>query len=308
MDENTDELKIISVAPSSVLNFYVIYAETWKDTLKYRQKLVKNLLNFTSFSGDISFANFILILDVTENPKSSKHKYWKLIVPIYQRKLESAKLNVYVIDPSEKKFRTLASNIAKVALELEGHKELSASLIRDALNNYMLVRPLTEEFFKDYRDNYYRLKDWIKKHYGAELEKRCPADYLLTVESTPIPEKKRKEIFIERAAKTFAHTFFNRLMFVYFLQKKGWIVDLDSLREELRKKVDVKNFVLSKPQYSKILLKILMAFSVEVSSSKLLRRDSIDLAFSTTSLLSLVIIMTTSILSFGPWVFVHWCF
>jgi len=244
VDENTGELKIISVALSDFgLNFYVIYAETWKDTLKYRQKLVKNLLNFTSYSSDVSFANFILILDVIENPKSKRHRYWKLIIPIYQRKLESAKLNVYVIDPTEKKFRTLAANIAKVALELSKHDTLSAGLIKDALNKYMLVRPLTEEFFKEYKENYYELKNWIKKRYGSKLRALCPDDYLLTGDSTEIPKAKREEIFVERAAKTFAHTFFNRLMFVYFLQKKGWIVDVSTLRKDLKDEVDVKNFV-----------------------------------------------------------------
>ncbi|ASJ00335.1 hypothetical protein A3K92_01985 [Thermococcus gorgonarius] len=242
VDENTGELRIISIAHST-LNFYVIYAETWKDTLKYRQKLVKNLLKFTSYSSDISFANFILVLDVKENPKSQKHKYWKLIIPIYQRKLESAKLNVYVIDPEEKKFRTLAANMAKVALELSKHDTLSASLIKDALNRYMLIRPLTEEFFREYKKNYYELKNWIKERYGHKLRALCPEDYLLTGESTEIPKAKREEIFVERAAKTFAHTLFNRLMFVYFLQKKGWIVDLSTLRKDLKDEVDVKNFV-----------------------------------------------------------------
>ncbi|GAB6103204.1 hypothetical protein JCM16138_24270 [Thermococcus atlanticus] len=244
VDENTGELRIISVASSDLgMNFYVIYAETWKDTLKYRQKLVKNLLNFTSYSSDISFANFILILDVIENQESEKHKYWKLIIPIYQRKLESAKLNVYVIDPEEKKLRTLATNIAKVALELREYDSLSASLIKDALDKYMLVKPLTEEFFNEYKRNYYDLKNWIKKRYGSKLRALCPDDYLLTAESMEIPKAKREEIFVERATKTFAHTFFNRLMFVYFLQKKGWIVDLSTLRRDLRDEVDVRNFV-----------------------------------------------------------------
>jgi len=217
VDENTGELKVISVAPSDLgLNFYVIYAETWKDTLKYRQKLVKNLLNFTSFTFDISFANFILILDVLDNPKSGKHKHWKLIIPLYRRELESAKLNVYVIDPEEKKFRTLAANIAKVALELRKHKSLSASLIKDVLGKYMLVKPLTEEFFREYKRNYYLLRDWIIKNYQSKLKNK----YREKEVREEIPE----DIFVERAARTFAHTFFNRLMFVYFLQKKGWIL------------------------------------------------------------------------------------
>ncbi|WP_456444102.1 Eco57I restriction-modification methylase domain-containing protein [Thermococcus sp.] len=230
VDENTGELRIISIAPST-LNFYVIYAETWKDTLKYRQKLVKNLLKFTSYSSDISFANFILVLDVKENPKSQKHKYWKLIIPIYQRKLESAKLNVYVIDPEEKKFRTLAANIAKVAMELSGYETLSASLIRDVLDKYMLVKPLTEEFFREYKRNYYLLRDWIIKNYHEELKERYQGK---------VREELPENIFVERAARTFAHTFFNRLMFVYFLQKKGWILkdqEVNSLSSKGRKLV-----------------------------------------------------------------------
>lgn len=232
VDENTGELKIISVASSDFgLNFYVIYAETWKDTLKYRQKLVKNLLNFTSYSSDVSFANFILILDVIENPKSKRHRYWKLIIPIYQRKLESAKLNVYVIDPTEKKFRTLAANIAKVALELSGYETLSASLVKDALDKYMLIKPLTEEFFREYKKNYYLLRDWIIKNYQKELKESY---------QEKVREEIPENIFVERAARTFVHTFFNRLMFVYFLQKKGWILkdqEVNSLSSKGRKLV-----------------------------------------------------------------------
>lgn len=244
VDGNTGVLKVIAITePEEGAEFFVIYGETWSDTVRYRQRLIKRLLEFTGSLG-LDFANFILILDIKKSAGGPR-KFWKLIVPLYQRHLESAKLNIYTIDPEDKKLRTLAWNLARVSEEIEKkRKVLPASEIRALINEHMLVQPLTEQFFEDYKEYYLKLKDWIKASYGDALRKACPPDYLSTVdESVKVPQEKAEDIFVERAAKTFAHTFFNRLMFVYFLQKKGWIVDRATLRKELREKVDVKNFV-----------------------------------------------------------------
>ncbi|MFA4662432.1 Eco57I restriction-modification methylase domain-containing protein [Pyrococcus kukulkanii] len=240
--QHTGIIQVIArTEPKSGDVFYVVYVETDDDTVRYRQKLIKNIMDFTLSLG-LEFANFIIIFDV----KGGRYgRHWKLVVPIYQRKLERAKLNIYVIDPEEKKFRTLASNLANVGDELAKYKpHPPASVIRDIISEHMLVRPLTEEFFEDYKKYYNKLKNWVAKRYKKILEEKCPRDFLKTSESVEIPEEKRKEIFIERAAKTFAHTFLNRLMFVYFLQKKGWIVELPALRKDLQEKVSVKNFVM----------------------------------------------------------------
>lgn len=244
VDENTGILKVIAVTePEEGSGFFVIYGETWSDTVRYRQRLIKRLLEFTGSLG-LDFANFVLILDIKKSPRGPR-KFWKLIVPVYQRHLESTKLNIYTVDPEDKKLRTLAWNLAQVAEELEKKRKVPpASEIRAVINQYMLVQPLTEQFFEDYKKYYLKLKDWIKVNYGDSLRNACPQDYLSTVdESVKVPRDKAEEIFVERAAKTFAHTFFNRLMFVYFLQKKGWIIDREALRKELQEKVDVKNFV-----------------------------------------------------------------
>ncbi|WP_297065235.1 Eco57I restriction-modification methylase domain-containing protein [Thermococcus sp.] len=244
VEENTGVLKVIAITePEEGAEFFVIYGETWSDTVRYRQRLIKKLLEFTGSLG-LDFANFILILDIKKSPRGPR-KFWKLIVPLYQRHLESTKLNIYTIDPEDKKLRTLAWNLAQVAEELEKRKKTPpASEIRALINEHMLVQPLTEQFFEDYKKYYLKLKDWIKANYGDVLRKACPPDYLSTVdESVKVSREKAEEIFVERAAKTFAHTFFNRLMFVYFLQKKGWIVDREALRKELQEKVDVRNFV-----------------------------------------------------------------
>ncbi|USS41572.1 BREX-1 system adenine-specific DNA-methyltransferase PglX [Thermococcus aggregans] len=221
--QNTRMIKIIAKTnPPEGDSFYIVYAQSRSDTVKYRQRMVKDLLNFT-YSPGLEFANFLIILDYDG--------YWKLVVPIYRRELENAKLNIYVIDPEEKKFRTLVENLAAVAEELKKFKEHpSAIQIKAIIDEYMQVKPLTEEFFKEYKEYYYKLKGEIKKLYGKKLEE---------VYMGELP----KEIFVERAAKTFAHTFFNRLMFVYFLQKKGWIVEKSALRKDLQEKVNVKNFV-----------------------------------------------------------------
>jgi len=213
--QNTRTIKIIAKTnPSEGDSFYIVYAQSRSDTVKYRQRMVKDLLNFT-YSIGLEFANFLIILDYDE--------YWKLVVPVYRRELENAKLNIYVIDPEEKKFRTLVENLAAIAGELKKFKEHpSAIQIKAIIDEYMQVKPLTEEFFKKYKEHYYKLKGEIKKLYGKKLEE---------VYTGELP----KEIFVERATKTFAHTFFNRLMFIYFLQKKGWIVEAKKgiLRKDL---------------------------------------------------------------------------
>lgn len=214
--QNTGLIKIIAkTSPSSGDSFYIVYVKSWSDTIKYRQRLVKDLLNFT-YSLDLEFANFLIVLDYST--------YWKLVVPVYRRELENAKLNIYVIDPEEGKFRTLVENLVAVAEELKKFKEHPPAIqIKIIIDEYMQVKPLTEEFFLEYKKYYYKLKGEIKKLYGKKLEE---------VYRGELP----KEIFVERAAKTFAHTFFNRLMFVYFLQKKGWIIrDSKAKKEEVKK-------------------------------------------------------------------------
>ncbi len=236
VEENTGVLKVIAITePEEGSEFFVIYGETWSDTVKYRQRLIKKLLDFTGSLG-LDFANFLLVLDVKKSPRGPR-KFWKLIVPVYQRHLESTKLNIYTIDPEDRKFRTLSWNLARVAEELEKKKKVPpASEIRALINEHMLVQPLTEQFFEDYKKYYLKLKDWIKANYGDALRKACPKDYLSTVdESVKVSRDKAEEIFVERAAKTFAHTFFNRLMFVYFLQKKGWMVNEKYVKKDFEK-------------------------------------------------------------------------
>ncbi len=236
VEENTGALKVIAITkPEEGAEFFIIYGETWSDTVKYRQRLIKKLLEFTGSLG-LDFANFLLVLDVKKSPRGPR-KFWKLIVPVYQRHLESTKLNIYTIDPEDKKLRTLAWNLAQVAEELEKKKKVPpASEIRALINEHMLVQPLTEQFFEDYKKYYLKLKEWIKANYGDALRKACPKDYLSTVdESVKVSRDKAEEIFVERAAKTFAHTFFNRLMFVYFLQKKGWMVNEKYVKTDFEK-------------------------------------------------------------------------
>jgi hypothetical protein len=264
---HTEIIKIIAKTnPPEGESFYIVYAKSRSDTVKYRQRLVKDLLDFT-YSLDLEFANFLLVLDYSN--------YWKLVVPIYRRELENAKLNIYVIDPEEGKFRTLVGNLAIVAQELKNLYETSkkhppAAQIKAIIDEYMQVKPLTEEFFKEYKEYYYKLKGEIKRLYGKRLEEAYRGE---------LP----KEIFVERAAKTFAHTFFNRLMFVYFLQKKGWIVEAkkDILRKDLLEIIspNIKNFIKwmyrEKEEYGgefyKDYLRVLFLYAMNTPRSE--RRD-----------------------------------
>ncbi|AEH24470.1 Eco57I restriction-modification methylase domain-containing protein [Pyrococcus yayanosii] len=225
VSENTEFAKIIARSPSKDGSFYIIYVKGKgkSDTVRYRQGIIKDLVEFTG-SINLEFANFLTIIE--------HGGYWKLLVPVYRRETDVAKANIYVIDPSYGKFRTLIEGILKVGEEIKKLKEYPpASQIKVFIDEYMHVRPLTEEFFQDYKKYHYKLKGVIKKLYGKKLEE---------VYTGELP----KDIFVERAAKTFAHTFFNRLMFVYFLQKKGWIIN-----DKVKIKYPVDEIVTNKKRF-----------------------------------------------------------
>jgi len=187
--------------------FSIIYAGARKTTKAIRQDIVKDLIRITG-SIDIQFANFILILGSNER--------WQIISPLYIPQTDRSLLRIYTVEQGAR-YRTLAAALAKLRLEKPHPPAIE---IKTRIDEAMRVRPLTEDFFEDYKRIHGRLVESVCELYGAALD-RSFSSY-----EGIVPEK----ILAKRAAKGFAHVLLNRLMFIYFLQKKGWLGRRDLIR------------------------------------------------------------------------------
>jgi len=190
------EIKSIAkTIPSSGEEYHILYGVMKKITKTKRRKIVREIVNYFSY---VEEGSFILILyDETRN-------VWELIT--YAQLLGRIQLRIFRVGPGES-HRTTAENLAKIHLDTPeiGRSELSI-LVEEAFS----VLPVTKEFFEDYKSIIEHLTGYIKRAYASVLERNTPAGV-------------NPQLFIHRSAKAFAHTLLNRLMFIMFLQKKGWI-------------------------------------------------------------------------------------
>ncbi|WP_457550408.1 Eco57I restriction-modification methylase domain-containing protein [Archaeoglobus sp.] len=175
-------------------SFRVYYLTAEKMNKVIRQKIVRQLVEW-----DEKFANFIAIIRVGNN--------WHIVSPVYTKETDRLEIRIYVVGEGQS-HRTVSLALASLKLE---KPDASAIDVRDKVNEAFKVKTLTEEFFKDYQKYYGLVKDTVLKLYRKAFEDAYRGNDL------------PKEIFVARAAKTFAHSLLNRLMFIYFLQRKGWL-------------------------------------------------------------------------------------
>ncbi len=192
-----DRLRAIAkTKPDAGEEYYVFYGESRKITKMVRRKIVKVLLDEFAL-GDEEGA-FILIL-------YNEHRgIWEIIS--YASLFGRMQLRIFHVGPGEQ-HRTTAENLFKLKLE---SSNLSRSEVSVLVENAFSSQPVTEKFFEDYKEVISHLQDYIQREYGAQLESAAPPGV-------------NPRLFIHRSAKSFAHTLLNRLMFIMFLQKKGWI-------------------------------------------------------------------------------------
>lgn len=198
MSEVIENAEVIAqTEPPDGSPFFIIYVYAKKMTKTLRQMLIRDLLNFTE-AVDLAFANFISIIRVGS--------LWQIVAPLYRKESDKVILRTYTVGAGEQ-HRTVAKALSK----LKVNKPHPSSLeLKDILDEAMYIRPLTEEFFDDYKKYYSLIYDYVLKEYGDIFAQKYSG-------SLPI------NIFTLRAAKSFAHSLLNRLMFIYFLQKKGWL-------------------------------------------------------------------------------------
>lgn len=175
--------------------FRIVYLTVPKLTKTLRRAIVRGLVDW-----DERYANFIAIM--------RSGNYWEIVSPVYFSKTDRLELRVYTAGEGYS-HRTLSLALAQIRLD---KADKSSIEVREIVNNAFKVKALTEDFFEEYKRYYNILKKTVLNLYQSKIEKHYKKEYGLP-----------KEVFVERVAKTFTHSLLNRLMFVYFLQKKGWL-------------------------------------------------------------------------------------
>ncbi|MBE8540188.1 Eco57I restriction-modification methylase domain-containing protein [Geoglobus acetivorans] len=186
---------IAETKPKDAEPFRIMYLSLPKMTKTLRREIVKAFVDW-----DEKYANFILIIRVNDT--------WQIISPVYIKETDRLELRVYIVGEG-KAHRTPSIALSKLRLDSPGTPAIE---VREKVNEAFRVKTLTEDFFKDYQKFYNELKDLVVRRYGSRFEEAYTGR-----DSIP------KEIFVMRAAKTFTHSLLNRLMFIYFLQRKGWL-------------------------------------------------------------------------------------
>ncbi len=190
-----DLVTIAKTNPDIGEPFYVLYGKSPKITKTSRRKIVKKIVNEFSYEEE---ASFILILE------DEYRGIWEIVS--YATLFGRLQLRIFKVGPGEA-HRTTAENLAKLKLE---NANITRSKVAEMVENAFSVEPVTEEFFEEYKCVIKHLREYIERMYNSQLESSTPTGI-------------SPQLFIYRASKSFAHTLLNRLMFIMFLQKKGWI-------------------------------------------------------------------------------------
>lgn len=166
-------------------NFRVIYIELEKLTRTAERNAIKSLTRSDHTSGWAIEGSFLTVFH------APKEDVWHLVTPYEEGEDDITTgrpvLRRYTLGEGET-HRTVASALADM--------DASKGRLAERINEAFRVKPVTEDFYKNYKQVFDSLTDELRDK-GLEIEE----------------------------ADKYAHTTLNRLMFLYYLQKKGWIGD-----------------------------------------------------------------------------------
>jgi hypothetical protein len=166
-------------------NFRVIYVELEKLTRTAERNAIQSLTRSDRTSGWAIDGSFLTVFHAPEE------EIWHLVTP-YEEGTDDITtgrpvLRRYTLGEGET-HRTVANALSSM--------DASKGRLAERIDEAFRVKPVTEDFYENYKSAF----DTLSK------------------------ELRRKELEIEDADRH-AHTTLNRLMFFYYLQKKGWIGD-----------------------------------------------------------------------------------
>jgi type I restriction-modification system DNA methylase subunit len=166
-------------------NFRVIYVELEKLTRTAERNAIQSLTRSDRTSGWAIDGSFLTVFHAPDED------IWHLVTP-YEEGTDDitagrAVLRRYTLGEGET-HRTVANALSSM--------DASKGRLAERIDEAFRVKPVTEDFYENYKSAF----DTLSK------------------------ELRRKGLEIEDADR-YAHTMLNRLMFFYYLQKKGWIGD-----------------------------------------------------------------------------------
>ena len=164
-------------------NFRVIYVELEKMTRTAERTAIQSLTRSDQTSGWAIEGSFLTVFH------SPDENIWHLVTP-YEEGTDDITtgrpvLRRYTLGEGET-HRTVAKGLAGV--------DASKGRLADRINEAFRVKPVTEDFYENYKSAFDTLSKELRGK-GLEIED----------------------------ADRYAHVTLNRLMFFYYLQKKGWI-------------------------------------------------------------------------------------
>jgi len=164
-------------------NFRVIYVELEKLTRTAERNAIQSLTRSDRTSGWAIDGSFLTVFHAPDQD------IWHLVTP-YEEGTDDITtgrpvLRRYTLGEGET-HRTVANALSGM--------DASKGRLAERIDEAFRVKPVTEDFYENYKSAF----DTLSK------------------------ELRRKELEIEDADR-YAHTTLNRLMFFYYLQKKGWI-------------------------------------------------------------------------------------
>ena len=166
-------------------NFRLIYVELENLTRTAERNTIQSLTRSDRTSGWAIQGSFLTIFH------GSDEDIWHLVTP-YEEGTDDITtgrpvLRRYTLGEGET-HRTVANALSNM--------DASRGRLAERIDEAFQVKPITEEFYSDYKNAFDTLSEELRRK-GLEIE----------------------------AADRYAHTTLNRLMFFYYLQKKGWIGD-----------------------------------------------------------------------------------
>lgn len=164
-------------------NFRIIYVELEKLTRTAERNAIQSLTRSDKTSGWAIDGSFLTVFHAPDED------IWHLVTP-YQEGTDDITtgrpvLRRYTLGEGET-HRTVANSLSS----MDASKGRLAERIDDAFR----IKPITEDFYDNYKNAFKTLSKELRKK-GLEIE----------------------------AADRYSHMTLNRLMFFYYLQKKGWI-------------------------------------------------------------------------------------
>jgi len=164
-------------------NFRIIYVELEKLTRTAERNAIQSLTRSDRTSGWAIDGSFLTVFHAPDEDT------WHLVTPY-----EEGTDNITTGRPVLRRYTLGEGETHRTVANALSNMDASKGRLAERIDEAFRVKPVTEDFYENYKSAFNRLSEELRQK-GLEIED----------------------------ADRYAHTTLNRLMFLYYLQKKGWI-------------------------------------------------------------------------------------